>query len=231
MFINYKKQKSLIMSLTIILQIKRENINMRKITIMLFSLAFLIANPNLLMADNQKKCIPNQNLAEGPYYLPTSERAKLDIKEKGHSIEVKITIVNERCEPLKGLKVSLWHNNALGNYSTSDGNLILELRGYQYTDINGSVKFKTILPGWYPGRAPHIHIKILDKDKTLLTSQIFFKQSTIDTLYKKYPYKKRGTADTNLLTDSIFNSIKNKDKYLLNNTTKNLFTTKITIAK
>ena len=133
--------------------------------------------------------------------------------------------------PLKDLEISLWHNNASGNYSTSEGKMILELRGFQYTDVNGSVKFKTILPGWYPGRAPHIHIKIIDKDITLLTTQLFFDPKTTDTLYKTHPYNKKGKADRDLLTDSIFNSLKYKQQYLLKNPTKNLFEAKITIAK
>lgn len=203
---------------------------MRKIIILLISLVFLISSPNLLTADDSKICLPHQNLAEGPYYLPSPERSNLKIKEIGHSVEIKLTIVNKNCKPLKDLKVSLWHNNALGKYSSRDDKMILELRGFQITDINGTVKFKTILPGWYPGRAPHMHIKITGKNKTLLTTQIFFKQTTTDNLYKKYPYNKRGKADTDLLKDSIFNSIKNKELHLLKNDTKNLFSIKITLA-
>jgi protocatechuate 3,4-dioxygenase beta subunit len=203
---------------------------MRKIAILIISLAFLATNTTLAKAGNFKTCYPQQNLAEGPYYLPSSERSKLNIKEIGHSIEIKLTILNINCKPLKGLKIAIWHNNALGNYTTSKGEMISELRGFQNTDINGSVNFKTILPGWYPGRAPHIHIKIINKNKTLLTTQMFFKKTTTNTLYKKYPYNKRGKADTDLLTDSIFNSIKNKEIHLLDNDTRNLFEAQITLA-
>ena len=204
---------------------------MRKITIIIITLVFLITNPLLAKADNSKNCNPHQNLAEGPYYLPAPERSKLNKKEIGYSIDIKLTLVNKKCMPLKDLEISLWHNNASGNYSTSEGKMILELRGFQYTDVNGSVKFKTILPGWYPGRAPHIHIKIIDKDITLLTTQLFFDPKTTDTLYKTHPYNKKGKADRDLLTDSIFNSLKYKQQYLLKNPTKNLFEAKITIAK
>ena len=67
---------------------------------------------------------------------------------------------NGSCIPIKGAKVDIWHANSGGVYSavnnigTNGKNF---LRGYQVTDNNGTVRFTTIYPGWYPGRAIHIH--------------------------------------------------------------------------
>ena len=204
---------------------------MRKITILLISLAFLISSPNLVKADNSKNCLPHQNLAEGPYYLPSPERSTLNIKELGHNIELNLTLLDKNCRPIKALKVSLWQTNALGEYSKVEGKGILELRGYQVTDKKGNVKFKTIIPGWYPGRTSHLHIKVTDKNKVLLTSQLFFPpKSNIETIYKMYPYSIRGQADTSLSKDTIYNSIKNKSEYLLKYKSKNSYSKQLHIA-
>jgi len=67
------------------------------------------------------------------------------------------------CTPLSGAKVDIWHANSQGVYSGvqdagTGGNDFL--RGYQVTDDNGTVQFTTIYPGWYQGRAIHIHVKV-----------------------------------------------------------------------
>src|SRR5207244_2699335 len=69
------------------------------------------------------------------------------------------------CAPLPGAMVDVWHCDALGAYSdVSDpgGSTVGKkfLRGYQVTDAEGLVRFTTIYPGAYPGRAVHIHFKI-----------------------------------------------------------------------
>jgi protocatechuate 3,4-dioxygenase beta subunit len=61
-------------------------------------------------------------------------------------------------------------------------------RGAQVTDASGEVEFTTIYPGWYPGRTPHIHIKVhLDNDEAL-TSQMYFPDELTDRVYKAGVY-------------------------------------------
>ena len=67
------------------------------------------------------------------------------------------------CAPVAGAQVDIWHTNADGQYSDvaqngTDGQDWL--RGYQVTDAEGKVRFDTIWPGWYQGRAVHIHFKV-----------------------------------------------------------------------
>jgi protocatechuate 3,4-dioxygenase beta subunit len=67
------------------------------------------------------------------------------------------------CGPLAGALVDLWHCDALGVYSdVADQRTVGQrfLRGYQVSDANGGVRFTTVYPGWYPGRAVHMHFKV-----------------------------------------------------------------------
>ena len=70
---------------------------------------------------------------------------------------------NGSCTPLKGARVDIWHANYQGIYSgVKDQDTLGKkfLRGYQVTDDNGIVRFTTFYPGWYQGRAIHIHVKV-----------------------------------------------------------------------
>lgn len=79
------------------------------------------------------------------------------------------------------------------------------LRGRQTTDSNGQASFISIFPGWYPGRAPHIHIEILDaNENSIRVTQIAFPKDICDTVYSTSGYK--GTADTSNASDNVFSN-------------------------
>ena len=80
------------------------------------------------------------------------------------------------------------------------------LRGRQTTDANGLVGFTSIFPGWYSGRAPHIHVHIYDSTgKSLLVTQIAFPKDVCDTVYTTATtYYTRGTQDTTNERDNVF---------------------------
>jgi protocatechuate 3,4-dioxygenase beta subunit len=87
------------------------------------------------------------------------------------------------------------------------------LRGRQTTDSNGLVGFTSIFPGWYPSRAPHIHVHIYNASGTsLLVTQIAFPADVTDTVYTTATqYYTKGEQDTSNTADSIFsNSIANE---------------------
>jgi hypothetical protein len=106
---------------------------------------------------------------------------------------------NGSCTPLSGAHVDIWHTNSQGLYSdipiiNTSGKKYL--RGYQLTDNNGTVKFTTIYPGWYEGRALHIHIKVRTFEgitKTFeWTSQFYLNDSISDQVQSLPPYNNHG---------------------------------------
>lgn len=80
------------------------------------------------------------------------------------------------------------------------------LRGRQTTNADGVASFISIFPGWYPGRAPHIHAHIFDKNgKSLLISQIAFPEDKSHEVYAQGVYKDHGQPDTSNTSDHVFN--------------------------
>jgi protocatechuate 3,4-dioxygenase beta subunit len=127
------------------------------------------------------------------------------------------------CKPIEGANVEIWHANALGVYSgygsgSSPGggpgggagghatptNKLTFLRGHQISDAAGQVIFETIYPGWYPGRAPHIHLKVHVGGSVVHTGQLFFADPTSDAVYRTSHYSSHGQPDTTDARDSIY---------------------------
>jgi protocatechuate 3,4-dioxygenase beta subunit len=117
------------------------------------------------------------------------------------------------CTPLEGATIDVWHCDALGVYSdasdpgfTTTGKKFL--RGYQVTDAAGQAKFTTIYPGWYQGRAVHIHFKIRSAasggSATEFTSQLYFDDSLTDRVHAQAPYAQKGQRTLRNAGDSIF---------------------------
>jgi protocatechuate 3,4-dioxygenase beta subunit len=111
------------------------------------------------------------------------------------------------CTPLGGAMVDVWHCDAEGRYSDEQQNDTAGqkfLRGYQTTDKDGTATFTTIYPGWYQGRAVHIHFKIRTSDGRDFTSQLFFDDALSDEVYANSPYKEQGTRDVRNSNDTLF---------------------------
>ena len=77
------------------------------------------------------------------------------------------------------------------------------LRGRQVTDPAGMVEFRTIYPGWYPGRTVHIHVMV-HVDDSVFTSQLYFPDEVSDRVLARAPYAERPVRDTTNDTDEIF---------------------------
>jgi protocatechuate 3,4-dioxygenase beta subunit len=158
-------------------------------------------------------CAINPSETEGPFptHSPTSYVIK-DIKagSKGVNMTANISIKNKNtgCGALQGAIVDIWHCDADGNYSEY-GSLTSShfLRGRQTADANGLVSFDTIFPGWYSGRAVHIHVHIYSATgKSLLVTQIAFPPAACDTVFTTATsFYKKGKADTSNDRDGIFN--------------------------
>ena len=154
------------------------------------------------------QCVLTPELTEGPYYI-NGENLRRDIREghPGSLLALRLTVLNaSTCKPIKGAAVDIWHADAAGNYSGfgSDTSSRTFLRGIQKTDKNGLALFTTIYPGWYRGRAVHIHLKVHVSGNVVHTGQLFFPDLLTQAVYQAAPYSSRGNPDTPNASDSIF---------------------------
>lgn len=136
-------------------------------------------------ADTAADCIATKSETAGPYptHFPGSlVREDIRADRTGVKMDVELTVLNksQSCLPLVGVLVDIWHCDKEGNYSEyNEFSNVSFLRGRQITDENGKVAFTTIFPGWYNGRATHIHLHVFDSTgKSLLVSQIAFPEGS-----------------------------------------------------
>jgi protocatechuate 3,4-dioxygenase beta subunit len=111
-------------------------------------------------------------LTEGPYYKTGSpERASLlEDGMQGTVLVLSGYILDEQCQPVANAWLDFWQADARGVYDNHG----YTLRGHFTADANGAYELKTVLPGEYPGRTEHIHVKVQAPGGPLLTSQLFF---------------------------------------------------------
>ncbi len=173
------------------------------------------------VASGAISCVLTPELTEGPYYI-ANEKVRRNITEgrPGTPLALRATVVNaSNCKPIKGAAVDIWHCDAGGLYSgftsgagggggagqqASPTDTQTFMRGIQRTNTNGLVLFDTVYPGWYRGRAVHIHVKVHIGGSVVHTGQFFFPDKVTDVVYKKAPYAARGARDQRNPDDSIF---------------------------
>ena len=160
-------------------------------------------------------CVVRPELTEGPYFVdekldrsdirpdPTTGQAR-----PGTPLELTFVvqkIAGAQCSPLAGVMVDVWHCDASGAYSDVEGEKGKKyLRGFQTTGADGTVRFVTIFPGWYRGRAVHVHFKLRTSAGLEYTSQLFFDEAIQREVYASSAYVARGEADTANTDDSIY---------------------------
>lgn len=163
-------------------------------------------------------CAETPSETKGPFPIKTPAelvQENITSDRTGIPVIIEITIhnTNNLCNPLPGVLVDVWHCDKDGYYSqyggtreqTVDYTAVIFLRGRQTTDSNGVVRFISVYPGWYQGRAPHIHVEVLTTSgSSLLVTQIAFPEDISRTVYASEFYKDHGQADTSNTGDSIF---------------------------
>jgi protocatechuate 3,4-dioxygenase beta subunit len=181
---------------------------------------------------------------EGPYFvdgMPNRSDIRSDPSDSSvqqgiplHLVVHIYSIDNGSCTPLKGARVDIRHANSQGVYSgvKDQGTMGKKfLRGYQMTDNNGTVRFTTIYPGWYQGRAIHIHDKVRTfngSEKTLeWTAQLYLNNSINQQVSMQPPYSNHGSPQTTNEQDGIYTGAstdgmisRNSGEHLLLNLTK-----------
>jgi len=144
---------------------------------------------------------------EGPYY-PGEPEARAAIAEDrvGVPVTIELTVVARGdCTPLADAEVDLWGADADGAYSsTEDFGTEGEgwQRGQQVTDADGRVTFTAIVPGSYPGRAVHLHVKVRVAGRSELTTQVYLPDEVAAAVLAEPTYA--GSAAQTLNADDRF---------------------------
>lgn len=118
------------------------------------------------------KGVATPSQTEGPFYKPNSpERTSLrETGLAGMPLTVTGYVFSTTCQPIAHALLDFWQADSNGNYD----NVGFKLRGHQYTDKQGRYSLETVLPGEYPGRTRHIHVKVEVPGKPMLTTQLYF---------------------------------------------------------
>ena len=115
---------------------------------------------------------------EGPYYMPNPpENSSLAGDLPGTRLLLTGFVLDENCQPISGARVDFWQADSQGVYDNAG----YTLRGYQTTGEDGSYRLETVIPGQYPGRTEHIHVKVQAPGGPELTSQLYFPESTTNS--------------------------------------------------
>lgn len=168
-------------------------------------------------------CIVSPEQMEGPYFSDIMlNRSDIRSDPADGAVKPGIPLVltlrvhaveGNRCAPLPGAIVDLWHCDAAGVYSDAvDSSFDTRgkkfLRGYQVTDASGAVRFTTIYPGSYPGRAVHVHFKVRMKGQSgrdaEFTSQLYFPDGLTERILASAPYARPGRQSLRNENDGLF---------------------------
>lgn len=194
--------------------------------------------------NSSTNCAVTNAETAGPFPTKTPANfVRKDIRDGRTGVVMPLTITiknaNASCAVLVGAIVDVWQCDKDGYYSEYGGSgmqptnftTVDFLRGRQTTDANGLAAFTSIFPGWYGGRAPHIHVHIYNAaGKSLLVTQIAFPYTVSNAVYttaQSYGYTK-GSQDTlnerdNVFSDGVANELatvtgSNADGYTLTHT-------------
>lgn len=164
-------------------------------------------------------------VTEGPYFVDELlNRSDIRVDPSDGSIQAGLLMLlsvtvsaldttTGKTTPMPGAYVDLWHCNAQGLYSDESANNTVGkkfLRGYQVSNAQGKVAFRSIYPGWYSGRTPHIHCKVRTfsgSTKTFeLSTQFFMDEQFSQLIYtdSTLPYVSHGLPDQAHATDQVY---------------------------
>jgi protocatechuate 3,4-dioxygenase beta subunit len=176
-------------------------------------------------------CILTPDAGEGPFYFdPDLLRADITDTMPGAPLDLALKITRAGdCTLLPRARVDVWHADGIGLYSgyenqpgvgTSTESAVNKsyLRGTQFTDDSGWVRFRTIFPSWYGGRTPHVHFKVLLDGSEVLASQVFFPDEVSRSVFAAWsPYReyvdRRTVFNTNdPLFDGVLSEVQRNDQ-------------------
>ncbi len=195
--------------------------------------AFLVGKDygNPFASEPGSSCTVYKSATKGPCHSNTYDRKDVSDGLVGLPTRMEFLVVDASCNPIPNAIVEIWYASPGGAYSQAaqaidsgsdysgsasdlnvgfctgnDGNALASnwLRGFQRTDGTGRVTIDGIFPGWYAGRAPHIHFVVTAAGHSTLTSQVLFDEALTTAIYTKHgSYSARGDKDTTNAKDNI----------------------------
>ena len=138
---------------------------------------------------------------------PAFYRQDITEGRSGLPLTLILTIVNANnsCATVTNASVEIWQCDSAGTYSEyGTASAQTFLRGLQTTDNNGVVTFRTIYPGWYQGRATHIHVQVFVNGAAVKTTQIAFPEDVSAAVYRTAAYASHGQNSTTNSRDNVF---------------------------
>ena len=119
---------------------------------------------------NQLELTPEETA--GPFFRPNSP-LKSDFREpgvRGVPIRVSGFVLDRKGRPVRGALLDFWHADADGEYDLKG----FRCRGHQFSDANGRYALETIVPGLYPGRTRHYHVRLQAANGPVISTQLYF---------------------------------------------------------
>jgi protocatechuate 3,4-dioxygenase beta subunit len=171
--------------------------------------------------DAAASCVLVASTTAGPC-TTVSPPAREDVSEgwTGLPVRLALRVLDVGCAPVAGASVTIWHTNLAGVYSgdTPDHAMCSHddaaaiaasyMRGVQTTAADGTVVFDTCFPGWYAGRAIHIHVQVAAGGTTYKISQLFFPEDVTSGIFASHPeYVGFGPPDTTFADDNVLAAV------------------------
>ena len=109
---------------------------------------------------------------EGPFYTPETPRrvSLVEPGSRGERLALGGLVLSAQCRPVANALLDFWHCDETGAYDNSG----YRYRGHLFADAEGRFRLETIMPGEYPGRTRHIHVKVQAPGRRVLTTQLYF---------------------------------------------------------
>ena len=201
-----------------------------------------VTDPGSGSGSGTTSCIVSPEETEGPYPYPSGEinnpLQRMDITggQTGLPLGLAFQVLNTNnsCAAVAGARVDIWHCNKDGYYSgyaNQPGYLgtlsytgATWLRGYQLAGSDGKAQFTTIYPGWYTGRATHIHIEVYVNNVLKKTTQVTFLETISDAVHTTGLYAAHGVNTMRNASDNVFSDSVSKEIVTLSGDTSSGYT-------
>ncbi|WP_283136194.1 dioxygenase [Rhizohabitans arisaemae] len=126
-----------------------------------------LLTPTPYCDDDDDDTTPAQT--EGPYFKSDSPRRTV-LPGDGVPLTVTGYVLGRLGGPISGALLDFWQADAEGAYDNAG----YDLRGHQFSDARGAFRLTTVVPGLYPGRTRHLHVKVQAPNGPVLTTQLYF---------------------------------------------------------